>query len=63
MSAFLRTGLAPEDRNPVHRYFDTGLDFPGLIPGREKDTCGIAFSFADLSPGLRQPGRGAALAP
>jgi porin len=55
LSAFLRTSMAPEDRNPVACYFDTGINFTGPFPGREKDICGVAFSFSQLSSGLQQP--------
>jgi porin len=53
-SAFFRGSLAPEDRNPVTRYFDAGLNYTGLLHGREKDILGVAFSYERLSSELRQ---------
>jgi porin len=54
LSAFTRWSLAPEDRNPVTFYFDAGLNYTGLLPGRDKDVLGVAFSYERLSPELRQ---------
>jgi porin len=48
LSGFARFGFAPDERNPVVYYFDTGLDYTGLIPGRSKDILGAAFSFERL---------------
>lgn len=53
LSAFGRWSAAPEDRNPVSRYFDTGLNYTGLLPGRDKDILGAAFSYERLSSELR----------
>jgi len=53
LSGFLRIGGAPDDRNTVSFYFDTGLDYKGLLPGREKDIAGIGFSYTRLSAKLR----------
>jgi porin len=53
LSGFLRIGGAPDDRNGVPFYFDTGFDYKGLIPGRDKDVAGIGFSYTNLSRDLR----------
>ena len=50
---FLRTGFAPPDRNFLDFYFDTGLTYKGLIPGRDNDTAGIGFAYGHLSNGAR----------
>ena len=52
LSGFLRIGGAPGDRNTVPFYFDTGFDYKGLLPGREKDITGIALSYTKLSTDL-----------
>lgn len=55
LAAFSRVSLAPEDRNPVSFYFDAGLNYTGLIPGRDNDILGVALSYERLSSELRQP--------
>jgi porin len=51
---FGRVSFAPPDRNVYSFYFDTGLTYRGLVPGRDGDTAGIAFSFAETTPGWDQ---------
>jgi porin len=51
---FGRVSFAPPDRNVYSFYFDTGLTYRGLVPGRDGDTAGIAFSFAKTTPGWDQ---------
>jgi len=60
LSAFLRIGGAPQDRSTVSFNFDTGFNFKGLIPGRDKDIAGIGFSYTKLGSDLRN-GDGTAL--
>jgi porin len=48
VSGFARVGYAPDQRNPVVYYFDTGINGTGLIPGRASDILGLAFSFERL---------------
>ncbi|MBE2204871.1 MAG: carbohydrate porin [Chthoniobacterales bacterium] len=50
---FGRVGFAPQDRNFVNFYFDTGLTYKGLLPTRDDDTLGIAFGYAQISNGAR----------
>ena len=50
---FGRAGFAPADRNFINFYFDAGLSYKGLIPGRDDDTLGIGFGYAQLSSGER----------
>ena len=50
---FGRVGFAPADRNFISFYFDTGLSYKGLLPGRNDDTAGIGFGCARLSDGAR----------
>jgi porin len=43
---FGRIAFAPEDRNFLNFYFDTGFTYQGLLPTRDNDVIGIAFAFA-----------------
>jgi porin len=50
---FSRMGFAPSDRNFVDYYFDAGFTYKGLVPGRDNDTAGVAFGYAQLSAGAQ----------
>lgn len=50
---FGRTGFTPPDRNVIDFFFDMGFTYKGLIPGRDKDSLGLAYGFAALSPDAR----------
>lgn len=50
---FGRVSFAPADRNFISFYFDSGLNYKGLIPTRDNDTAGIGFGYAGLSNGAR----------
>ena len=52
LTGFLRVGGAPFNHNIVPFYFDTGLNFKGLIPARDKDIAGIAFLYTKLKGNL-----------
>lgn len=54
LGAFGRIGFTPQDRNFVGFYFDTGLVYTGLIPGRDDDQLGLALGYADLTAGAAQ---------
>jgi len=49
LGAFTRIAFAKADRNFLDFYVDAGLSYTGLIPGRDNDTIGIAFAYAQLS--------------
>jgi porin len=49
LSAFLRVGGAPGNRNLVSLYVDGGLGFAGLFPGREKDVLTLGVAYAKIS--------------
>ncbi len=51
---FGRISFTPQDRNFVGFYFDTGLVYTGLIPGRDDDALGIALGYANLTRGAAQ---------
>lgn len=46
---FFRFAGAPEDRNPVDFYFDAGLTFTGMIPGRPNDALAVGFAYTGIS--------------
>jgi len=46
---FFRFAGAPEDRNLVDFYFDAGLTFTGMIPGRPSDALAIGFAYTGIS--------------
>jgi len=48
LSGFTRLSYAPDQRNAVVYYFDTGFNYTGPLPGRPKDILGGAFSFERL---------------
>lgn len=58
LSGFARVSYAPDQRNAVVYYFDTGINYTGLLPGRPKDVFGAAFSFERLGMDL-EPDSGA----
>ncbi len=53
LAAFLRVSAAPDDRNTVSFYLDSGLNYRGLLPTRDKDLLGVAVSYARFSDSLR----------
>lgn len=54
LNFFLRLGAAlPEDRNLVTSYFEGGFNYKGLIPGREKDVCGLGCNCARINHHVR----------
>lgn len=49
-------GLAsgsPQDRNPINFWFQTGLVFAGMIPGRSEDKIGAVFEYSRFSNSVR----------
>ncbi len=44
LGAFFTAGAAPADRNGVERSLTGGLNYTGLIPGRDADQLGMAYS-------------------
>lgn len=54
---FFRVSAAPKDRNLAQFGIDGGLVFKGLIPTRDWDTLGIAFSYLEISDDLRRAQR------
>jgi porin len=53
LAAFIRGAASPSDRNRVDAYFDTGLVYTGLIPGRPDDKIGIAAVYTKISDRAR----------
>jgi porin len=46
---FFRGGSAEPDRSLFDYYFDTGVVFNGLVPGRPSDTFGLASAYGHIS--------------
>jgi porin len=46
---FARVIGAPEDRNLINFYFDGGVTFSGMIPGRPDDGLAIGFAYTGIS--------------
>jgi porin len=46
---FARVIGAPEDRNLIDFYFDGGITFTGMIPGRPADALAIGFAYTGIS--------------
>ncbi|MGB8169713.1 MAG: carbohydrate porin [Chthoniobacteraceae bacterium] len=52
LHAFCRLGVTfPDSINVVSHYVEAGLTYDGLLPGRDQDSCGIAFSYTRVNPG------------
>jgi porin len=49
ITAFVRGGFAPADRNVVDWYLDIGFNFIGYFSGRPDDVAGIAFARSNIS--------------
>jgi porin len=49
VDAFIRLGVAQENRALVSFGFDSGINFTGLIPGRPADVLGIGLVYARIS--------------
>ncbi len=60
---FQRVGFAPPERNFTGFYLDTGFTYKGPLPGRDHDTAGVAFAFAQLGSAGRDALSDAGLAP
>jgi porin len=64
LGTFFRAAVAPSDRNLAQLGLDAGLVYKGLIPSRDYDSFGIAFSYLEMSADLRRAQRDAnAVAP
>ena len=49
---FGRFGLSDGDPNILHHFYSIGLGGKGVIPGRDEDTFGIGYYYADISGNL-----------
>jgi porin len=49
LGIFARASASPSDRNLISAYFEGGATYKGLFPGRENDTLGVAFGYANIS--------------
>lgn len=53
LGAFTRLAFQPADRNYISFYADGGLNYLGLIPGRDMDTAAIGVACGELTSGAR----------
>jgi porin len=53
LGVFTQIGGAPDDRNEIDFYLGAGINYYGLIPGRDEDIVGIAGAYASISDNLR----------
>jgi len=51
VGVFSRIETADKDTNPADLYFTVGLNAKGLIPGRDNDAMGIAYSYTSMNKG------------
>jgi porin len=56
---FVRLGWSPGDRSLVGFYIDTGLNWTGLIPGREDDRLGLGIAWEEFGYAQRSALRSA----
>jgi porin len=54
VSAFVRAGGAPNDRNLINFYGDAGVVYKGLLSGRPDDKVGIATAYARVGENARE---------
>ena len=54
VGAFVRAFLSPSDRNLIDFSANAGVNFMGLWDKRPDDSFGLATSFSQLSPSLRE---------
>jgi porin len=54
VGAFARATFSPFDRNLIDLYAEAGVNFMGLWDKRPDDNIGLATSFSQLSPDLRE---------
>lgn len=53
LGVFTQIGAAPDNRNEIDFYLGAGINYHGLIPGRDEDIVGISGAFASISDKLR----------
>jgi porin len=53
VGVFARASASPSDRNLIDLYFDGGIVFAGLIPGRRDDVLSFGGAYAGISSGAR----------
>jgi porin len=56
LGLFVQIGKVPDDRNMVDLYVGGGVNYHGLLPGREEDDFGIAVGHASISENMIGPG-------
>ena len=46
LGAFFRFGLADPNRNDIKQFYSAGLQYTGLVPGRDEDLVGIGYAYS-----------------
>ncbi|MCF8720957.1 carbohydrate porin [Nitrospina gracilis] len=59
LRGFARLGFSDQDVNALSTYFDAGLEYTGLFPGRDKDKAGIGISYLFFGDKYKQRQRAA----
>jgi porin len=54
VGVFGRFSASPADRNLIDLYFDSGIVFAGLVPGRPDDVLSLGAAYARISDRARQ---------
>ena len=49
LGAFFRYGFANEDKNDISGFYSCGLQYVGLVAGRDVDVCGLGYASACMS--------------
>ena len=52
LGLFIQIGKVPDDRNEVDLYVGGGVNYHGLLPGRDEDDFGIAVAHASISKNI-----------
>jgi len=58
LGAFFQLGYAPGDKNQTEHYYGAGLQYTGLLPGRDQDVTGLAWARAENSGDFRSANPG-----
>lgn len=53
LRSFIQLGFTPDQMNEIDFYSGGGLNYRGLIPGRDNDELGVAVAYASISSKLK----------
>jgi len=49
LGGFFRYGYAPSEKNDITNFFSLGLQYQGLLDGRDEDVLGVGFAHGTFS--------------